>query len=110
VESGLKRKQPKKLAPPIGDAVLDLKGGMLLAEHALNLDRLDLIRRDRQVLFERIQNCKWSLEEENFPSMPSKFLRQHAPALISSAEAILQMLTLRLSSSIQLAADGSKGL
>lgn len=93
---------------PIGAAISGLKGGILRAEQVLTADNMTWIRRERQFLYERIEECKYSLAEENYPSIPSKLLSKNAPEIIDAAESILQKLSQRLSLAIRLSVSCSK--
>lgn len=87
-----------KESPPIGAALLGLQGGILRAEQVLAQSNLSWIKEEREILFERIQECKLSLMGETFPSLPCKVLSKNAPTMLLAAEAILHMLSERLSS------------
>jgi hypothetical protein len=87
---------------PIGDAVLGLQGGMLRAKQALKMDNILHIQEERQILLQRIKECKTSVLEENYPSTQRHFLKKHAPNLINEAEDLLQTLSARLTSRIRL--------
>lgn len=85
-----------------------MQGGILRAEQVLALNNLNWILEERQTLFERIRECKLSLEKEKHLSISRKFLANNAPTMLSAAESILQKLSSRLSLAIQLTADDSK--
>lgn len=98
----------KEKIQPIGDAIMDLKGGILRAEQVLDIGNLNWIKEERMNLSEKIQNCRRSLENQRVVSIPGRILINNAPIMLSSAEAILQKLSLRLSSSMRLIACDSK--